>query len=82
MSNLFTVSQIADRIGTGKFFPYENMEELVEWQLEGTGFKMEDFEKKGFVAYGKKQIFKDLHEYCAQDTIAEVELLEVLYRYS
>jgi thiosulfate reductase/polysulfide reductase chain A len=51
------LKQIADRIGTGKFFPYENMDELVKWQLKGTGFKMEDFEKKGFVAYGKKQIF-------------------------
>ncbi len=53
------LKQIADRIGTGKFFPYENMDELVKWQLKGTGFKMEDFDKKGFVAYGKKQIFWD-----------------------
>ena len=35
------------------------MDELVRWQLEGTGFSMEDFEKKGFVAYGKRQIFMD-----------------------
>ena len=53
------LKQIADRLGTGNFFPYENMDELVQWQLKGTGFKMEDFEKKGFVAYGKKQIFWD-----------------------
>ncbi len=53
------LKQIAERLGTGKFFPYENMDELVQWQLKGTGFKMEDFEKKGFVAYGKKQIFWD-----------------------
>ena len=32
---------------------------LVKWQLEGTGFKIEDFDAKGFVAYGKKQIFWD-----------------------
>ena len=53
------LKQIADRLGTGKFFPYEDMDELVQWQLKGTGFKMEDFEKKGFVAYGKKQLFWD-----------------------
>jgi thiosulfate reductase/polysulfide reductase chain A len=53
------LKQIAERIGTGKFFPYENIDELVEWQLKGTGFKMEDFSTKGFVAYGKKQIFWD-----------------------
>ncbi len=53
------LKQIADRIGTGDYFPYENMDELVRWQLEGTGFTMEDFDAKGFVAYGKKQIFWD-----------------------
>lgn len=53
------LKQIGERIGTGKFFPYDSMEELVKWQLEGTGFSREDFNAKGFVAYGKKQIFWD-----------------------
>jgi len=53
------LKQIGERIGTGKYFPYENMDELVKWQLADTGFSMEDFEAKGFVAYGKKQIFWD-----------------------
>ncbi len=53
------LKQIGERIGTGEYFPYENTEDLVRWQLKGTGFKMEDFEAKGFVAYGKKQIFWD-----------------------
>jgi len=50
---------IAERIGTGQFFPYTSVEELVRWQLEGTGFTLEDFDAKGFVAYGKNQIFWD-----------------------
>ncbi len=54
--------QIGERLGIGDFFPYQNMEDLVRWQLEGTGFSMEDFEAKGFVAYGKKQIFLDREE--------------------
>lgn len=53
------LKQIGDRIGIGEYFPYENMDDLVRWQLEGTGFTMEDFEAKGFVAYGKNQIFWD-----------------------
>lgn len=53
------LKQIADRIGTGHYFPYENMDELVNWQLEGTGFTAQDFDAKGFVAYGKNQIFWD-----------------------
>ncbi len=53
------LKKIGEKLGLGDYFPYETMEELVEWQLEGTGFTMEDFEKKGFVAYGQDQIFWD-----------------------
>jgi thiosulfate reductase/polysulfide reductase chain A len=53
------LKQIAQRIGTGEYFPYNDMDELVDWQLEGTGFTRADFAKKGFVAYGKQAIFWD-----------------------
>jgi thiosulfate reductase/polysulfide reductase chain A len=52
-----TIKQLAERMGLGQYFPYETMDALVNWQLEGTGFAMTDFEAKGFVAYGKDQIF-------------------------
>jgi len=53
------LKQLAERLGVGQYFPYNTMEDLVRWQLEGTGFYLEDFEKKGFVAYTNKQIFWD-----------------------
>jgi len=53
------LKQIGERIGIGEYFPYESMEDLVRWQLEPTGFKLEDFDAKGFVAYTKDQIFWD-----------------------
>jgi thiosulfate reductase/polysulfide reductase chain A len=53
------IKQIADRLGVGGYFPYGSMEDLVRWQLEGTGFTLEDFDKKGFVAYTDKQILWD-----------------------
>ncbi len=53
------MKELATRLGFGKFFPYETMEDLVKWQLEGTGFTIEDFEEKGFVSYTDKQIFWD-----------------------
>ena len=56
------LKQIAERLGLGRYFPYENMEDLVRWQLDGTGFTLEDFDAKGFVAYGKEQIFWDRAE--------------------
>ncbi len=53
------LKQLAERMGIGKYFPYNTVEDLVRWQLEGTGFYLEDFQKKGFVAYTDKQIFWD-----------------------
>ncbi|MGA7878133.1 MAG: molybdopterin-dependent oxidoreductase [Desulfoferrobacter sp.] len=53
------LKQIAERLGIGQYFPYETMEDLVRWQLDGSGFSLEDFDKKGFVAYTDKQIFWD-----------------------
>jgi thiosulfate reductase/polysulfide reductase chain A len=53
------LKQIGERLGIGSYFPYDSMEDLVKWQLDGTEFSIEDFENKGFVAYGKKQIFWD-----------------------
>lgn len=53
---------LGERLGIGAYFPYADMEELVRWQLEPTGFTLEDFDAKGFVAYGKDQIFWDRKE--------------------
>ncbi len=53
------LKQIAERLEVDKYFPYNTMEDLVRWQLEGTGFSIEDFKEKGFVAYTDKQIFWD-----------------------
>ncbi len=56
------LKQIGERIGIGDYFPYENLEELVRWQLEPTGFSLEDFDAKGFVAYAKSPILWDREE--------------------
>jgi thiosulfate reductase/polysulfide reductase chain A len=46
-------------MGLEEYFLYSSMEELVRWQLEPTGFTLEDFQSKGFVAYTDKQHFWD-----------------------
>ena len=53
------LKQIAERLGVGEHFPYETMEDLVRWELEPTGFTLEDFEAKGFVSYTDQQIIWD-----------------------
>ena len=56
------IKQIGEKVGIGNYFPYESMDELVDWQLEDTGFKVGDFDKKGFVAFTGDQIFWDQKE--------------------
>ena len=67
------IKGLAQRLGIGHYFPYENMEELVRWQLEGTGFSMEDFEKKGFVAYCKDPILWDRNHLKLKTSSGKIE---------
>jgi len=48
--------QLAERLDIGEFFPYDTIEDLYEWQLEGTGLTIEDFEEKGFVEISDEPI--------------------------
>ncbi|KJS12372.1 MAG: molybdopterin oxidoreductase [Peptococcaceae bacterium BRH_c8a] len=48
---------IADRMGVGDYFPYNSLEELWAYQLEGTGISLQDFEAKGFVTLAGEPIY-------------------------
>lgn len=50
---------LADRLGIGQYFPYESLEDLWAYQLEGTGISLKDFEEKGFITFSDKPIFWD-----------------------
>ncbi|MFZ5647530.1 MAG: molybdopterin-dependent oxidoreductase [Bacillota bacterium] len=50
---------LADRLDIGHYFPYNSLEELWAYQLEGTGITVEDFDAKGFVSLGKDAIYWD-----------------------
>ena len=50
---------LADRMDCGQYFPYNTIEELWNWQLEPTGFKIEDFNEKGFVTYTDEPVTYD-----------------------
>ena len=49
------VKQLADRLGVGRYFPGNSIEEMWAWQLEPTGFTLEDFEPTGFVTLADRQ---------------------------
>ncbi len=50
---------LAERLGKGEYFPWKDEIEMVNWQLEGTGFTFEDFSKKGIIDLTKDPIWYD-----------------------
>lgn len=53
---------LAERMGVGEYFPYNTPEELVAWQLEGTKYKLEDFDEKGIIELSPDEIWFDRKE--------------------
>ncbi len=54
---IFTL--IAQRMGVGQYFPYRSIEDIWNYQLEGTNVKIEDFAIKGQVGLAKDPILMD-----------------------
>lgn len=50
---------LAERLGKGEYFPWKDEIDLVNWQLEGTGYSFEDFSKKGIIDLTDKPIWYD-----------------------
>ncbi len=50
---------LAERLGIGRYFPYETAEEMIAWQLQDMGLSLSDFDEKGYVALNKDQILFD-----------------------
>lgn len=54
---IFTL--LAGRMGAGQYFPYRSIEEIWEYQLQGTNIKIEDFAAKGQVGLVRDPILMD-----------------------
>ena len=53
------MKNLADRLGIGQYFPYNSLEDLWNYQLEGTGIRLEDFAVQGFVSLAKEPVYWD-----------------------
>ncbi|PMP97904.1 MAG: thiosulfate reductase, partial [Thermodesulfobacterium geofontis] len=42
-------TELCKRMGFGQYVPYESIEDIWNYQLQDTGIKIEDFDKKGFI---------------------------------
>ena len=51
---IFTL--LTERMGVGQYFPYNSIEDIWNYQLAGTGVKIEDFGAKGLVGLTKDPI--------------------------
>ncbi len=51
--------QLAERLGVGEYFKFEDIAEFWEWQLEGTGVTIADFDEKGSVSLTDSPIWWD-----------------------
>lgn len=51
--------QLAERLDIGSYFPYNTIEDLWKWQLEPTGFTIEEFKEKGFISLTDETIMYD-----------------------
>lgn len=53
------VKQLADRLGAGKHLPFETIEDIWSFQLQGTGLAVEELQARGFISLTEKPIFWD-----------------------
>ena len=53
------IKKLAQRLGLERYFPYETIEDIWNFQLKNLGVKIEDFEATGFVPLSDKPILWD-----------------------
>jgi thiosulfate reductase/polysulfide reductase chain A len=53
------LKEIAKRLDLGKYFPYESIDDIWNFQLKDMGVKIQDFDAKGFVSLADKAILWD-----------------------
>jgi thiosulfate reductase / polysulfide reductase chain A len=51
--------QLGERLGLGEYFPYETIEEYLEWSLANTDFSPDDFKATGEIPLAKEEIWFD-----------------------
>ncbi|MFH1596973.1 MAG: molybdopterin-dependent oxidoreductase [Pseudomonadota bacterium] len=53
------LKQLAQRLDLGKYFPYETIEDIWNFQLQDLGVKIQDFDAKGFVVLTDQTLLWD-----------------------
>jgi thiosulfate reductase / polysulfide reductase chain A len=64
-SAYWMAKQLAERLGVGKYFPYNDIAELLDWQLKQLGTSLEEMKKTGVKTFSRK--FDDLYMLPGED---------------
>jgi thiosulfate reductase/polysulfide reductase chain A len=56
------IKLLAEKMGLGRYFPYEAIEDIWNYQLRDTGVRIEDFGARGFVPLSDKALIWDRKE--------------------
>ena len=56
MPSWLIFKELADRLDMKDYFPFASIEEFWRWQLEPTGYTIEDFDEKGFIRFTEEQV--------------------------
>jgi thiosulfate reductase/polysulfide reductase chain A len=70
---IFTL--LAQRLGAGQHFPYTRIEDIWNYQLEGTGITTRDFDAKGMVSLAKDPIIWKRDDLTFPTPSGKIELL-------
>lgn len=70
---IFTL--LAQKMGVGNYFPYQSIDDIWNYQLEGTGVKIEDFNTKGIVDLAKDPILMDKNDLKFKTPSGKIEIV-------
>ncbi len=72
------VKDILERMGTGDLFPFSSIEDIWNYQLQDTGVSIEDFEAKGMVSLGDKNICWNRDDLKIKTPSGKIELVSTI----
>ncbi len=57
--NWWMAKKLADKLGLGHYFPWNNIEEYLDFRLKSAGYSLEQLKKKGIIKGDKQPVYFD-----------------------
>jgi anaerobic selenocysteine-containing dehydrogenase len=70
--------ELAKRTGYEAFFPWSDVEEAIDYQLQGTGIKVEDLKEKTGLYYGERLAYREYLQHGFDTPTRKVEIYSTI----